>query len=515
MLSSKSQIGIVLEELKMSKIFRNTILLVSLGLFIIGILFSNAYTLLITILLMLVHNFWYAIEDFYKRVVFLIFNGTFFVFLVGRMVVNEFFKYKQSSSGIYGLNFNEIEIINHTLITLYISLFFLYFGFLFMQKFSRKEQLQKNVSESKKKFWESFKTFSKYFFYFVILFRIIYLYEAMSVVRMDGYYETFSTFQSQMPGLLVLLSNMYDVAFFAFLATKPSKKEAVLPIGLYLIEGVFSLLSGRRSGFMLNILILFIYFCLRNIKRKENVDNKNRSWLKKNRWIGKKEIIGSIFIIPIIMVTLNTIGYFRTGVETINISFVESIFEFLFSQGVSANVIGYTLIYSESLPNKLYSFGPIIEFIDNKIIGHYIYGEAEFLGQTSERALNGYLFAHTISYLVMPNLYLNGVGYGSSFIAELYNDFGYIGIVVGSFIYGVLIGKFTIWFQSKNIIIVLITLMMLRSFLFTPRAATVSFLVSSFSPPKIIAMIIILLGAYIIRAIYYQRKRIYKLLPQS
>ena len=464
----------------MNTILRIMILCLSIGVFIVGVLFSNPYTMLFAVLIMLLHNLWYSLEDFYKRVVFLIFNGTFFIFLVGRMVVNVFFNYKESTSGLFGLNFNEVEIINHTLIALYISLFFLFIGFVLIQKFGKKVISKENTSEGKELFWKSFKIFSKYFFYFTVIFRIIYLYEARSVANVEGYFETFSTFQSQMPGILVLLSGMYDVAFFAFLATKPSKKESILPIGLYLVEGIFSLLSGRRSGFMLNILILFIYFCLRNIKNREDLFSKTRTWLKKGGWIGKKEIIGAILILPILMIISNTVGYLRAGADSVEISFVESVFEFLFSQGVSANVIGYTLVLTESIPDKMYSIGPIIEFIDNKIIGHYIMGEPEFMGQTVDRALNGYLFAHTISYLVMPNLYLMGVGYGSSYIAELYNDFGYLGVAIGSVIYGVLIGKFTTWFQAKNILLVLITLMMLRSFLFTPRSFSFAIVFSQF-----------------------------------
>src|SRR5690606_3586624 len=123
----------------------------------------------------------------------------------------------------------------------------------------------------------------------------------------------------------------------------------------------------------------------------------------------------------------------------ININIIDSIFEFFYAQGVSANVIGYTMVLDESIPDgKLYSIGPILQFISN-YYGYFIQGIPMPSGQTVELALNGYLFSHTISYLIMPTLYLAGIGYGSSYIAELYADFGYFGIIFGSLFYGLLI----------------------------------------------------------------------------
>ncbi|MDE5415844.1 O-antigen polysaccharide polymerase Wzy family protein [Alkalihalobacterium chitinilyticum] len=492
----------------MGIVLRNLILILSLGLFIIGLLFSDPYVLLISVLIIILQNFWYGFEKFYERIIFITFNATFFIFLLGRIIVSEYFNYNVNNSNLFGLAFFDAEVVNHILISLYISLLSLFIGFHFVQKFFSQNSTVKEKIKYKTGYLEAFRIFSKYFFYFTVIFRLMYLYEAISVSNTEGYYETFATFQSQMPLIFIILSNMYDVAFFAFLATKPRKKESVLPIGLYIIEGIFSLLSGRRSGFMLNLLIIFIYFCLRNKDNKENIYKSAFKWLpKKDKWVGKKEIIATILALPLIMVLLNMIGYLRAGSELTNVSLINSLYEFFYSQGISVNVIGFAKTLADTIPEgKLYSIGPIIEFFDNKIIGHYIFGQPIFIGQTVERALNGYLFSHTISYLIMPRLYLMGIGYGSSYIAELYTDFGYIGIIIGSIIYGILISKFTSWFYSNNILIVLLILLMTRALLFTPRAGYTSFLVSTFSLPKIAALIIIFIGAYIVREIIIKKR---------
>ena len=33
--------------------------------------------------------------------------------------------------------------------------------------------------------------------------------------------------------------------------------------------------------------------------------------------------------------------------------------------------------------------------------------------------MEGYQYTHTISYIIMPDLYLKGVGYGSSYVVEV------------------------------------------------------------------------------------------------
>ncbi len=62
-------------------------------------------------------------------------------------------------------------------------------------------------------------------------------------------------------------------------------------------------------------------------------------------------------------------------------------------------------------------------------------------GNSIENALYGHSLAHRLSYLEYGDYYLQGHGVGSCYIAELYHDFGVIGVMAGNYIYGYILRK--------------------------------------------------------------------------
>ncbi|WP_363549531.1 O-antigen polysaccharide polymerase Wzy family protein [Caldifermentibacillus hisashii] len=469
--------------------------------FLIGILFQEPKILLVATLLIFAHNIVYSLKKFYERIVFFCFNVTFFIFLIGRMVVTEFFGYKIDYAGLFGLAFEEKEIIMVVISCLYLSLLAIFIGYTLIQRMNL--SFLKPKKELSSSYLKSVRLFSLLFFYFCLVFRLIYDYQMRQAAMSEGYFESFSTFRSTLPFIFESFSNMYDVAFFGYLATNPTKRKSFFPILLYIGEGLFSALAGRRSILMLNILIVFIYYCIRSIPREEKQEKK---------WFGKFEWTMGVVVFPFIMEFLTLIGNLRVNFsgKTQKLSFVDSILEFFYSQGVSANLIGYTKIYENQIPKgRLFTFGPIMEFIDNKII-RPLKGLPEYFGQTAERAINGHLFSQTLTYIIMPLAYLKGYGYGSSFVAELYNDFSFTGVFIGSIVYGALLYIFFYMLRNSHYILIIFTLMMTRAVLFAPRGAYLSFIVSSFSMPKIVGVIIIVVGSYLFYSLSGQRKFVLK-----
>ncbi|MBS4178125.1 O-antigen polysaccharide polymerase Wzy family protein [Bacillus sp. FJAT-49731] len=463
-------------------------------LFLMALVFDSINVMLVSILLMLIHNFLYSFKKFYKRIIFFSFNLTFFVFLVGRMVVVSFFNYKSENLGLLGLAFNHIDSVKIILICQFISLLGLFIGYVLIQRVNLR--FLKKRKDYSSDFINHFRMVSVLFFFFCMVFRMYYLYEMQQVVQIEGYYDTFATFTSSLPSILVTLSEMYDVAFFSYLATNPSKKRSTLPIGLYLLEGLMAAIAGRRSIFMLNLIIIFIYFCIRSIRD----DNFNVSEGKK--WFGKKELISASLAFPSLMVYMSFIETKRSRYSTSESQgYFDSILNFFHSQGISANLIGYVQKYKQNFPkNGFYTFGPLMEFIDSKII-RPVKGMPQLFGQTAERAMEGHLFSHTISYLIMPTLYLSGVGYGSSFIAELFVDFSYVGVFIGSIVYGAILYILMYILRNSNLILITFALLMTRQILFVPRGAAMSFIVSSFSISKILAVGMIIVGTVLLRSI--------------
>lgn len=479
--------------------FRIILFIGLLAFFLIGVSFQEPVVLLISVLLALIHNVIYSIKDLYKNIIFLCFNITFFIFLIGRMIVTEFFGYKKESSGILGLNFNDESIVNTINICLFLSLVALYLGYKLIQNVNL--DFLKKTRDISNGFIFSARIFSLIYFYACIVIRFIYLLQLRNIVASEGYYETFISHNTSLPSYLVTISSTYNVAFFVYLSTFPSKRKSLFPVILFLTEGFLSALAGRRSDFILNILIVLIYYCVRSISSSESECENKKS---ERKWIGKFEWSLGIVSTPLLIVFMTIIGNLRAGINK-SMNFLNSIYEFFFSQGVSANLIGYTKIYEKQIPeNRNYTFGPFFEFIDNNII-RPLKGMPELAGQTVERALNGFSFSHTITFFIMPNLYLAGRGYGSSFVAELFHDFSYIGVFIGSIVYGAILYVFFIMIKNSYFIFTILTLLMTKSILFAPRDAYFSFIVDAFPPRNIFALIIILIGAKLLQSILSTR----------
>lgn len=459
------------------------LMFIAIFIFLIGIFIENITTILIGVLILWLSNIVYSLFDFKNRIVFLMFNATFFIFLLGRITVTGIFKYKEGYTGLLGTAFNDYEVIYTMLLVLFLSLLFLYIGYQFFEMIKKNKKNQAvNLSENEQQYRTTLRGWSKFIFLTSILLKYIYIVEMINVSTTQGYYESFAVFKSSLPTIIVIYSNFFEIAFFALLATLPSKKESIPYIGLYLLEGILMLLSGRRSEIMLNLLIVFIYIIFRHSL------NSNEKWLK------KKYVVYIAALVPIMLILLTSVEAIRGNKSDINTSLLEKIQEFFYSQGISVNLIGYSKVFKHTiLQNNNYTFGPVIEFYLTKISREYA-----FFGQTVDRAVNGHLFSHTISYLIMPDLYLRGVGYGSSFLAEMYSDFTYVGVVVGSFVYGLLLNIINRLYYYKNVLFVTLAFMITRELLFTPRATTLYFLVNVFSPTKILGEGVVFFGAYIL-----------------
>ena len=97
---------------------------------------------------------------------------------------------------------------------------------------------------------------------------------------------------------------------------------------------------------------------------------------------------------------------------------------------------------------KEYSFTNIPGIIDsygNNFIFQLLGIGQEFKSNTAEIALNGHSLGSYLTYTYQTERFLLGGGMGSSFIAESWLDFGYIGVVGFSFIYGIILSKFFIY----------------------------------------------------------------------
>lgn len=132
-----------------------------------------------------------------------------------------------------------------------------------------------------------------------------------------------------------------------------------------------------------------------------------------------------------------------------------------------------------------------------RILNIAVYG-----GNTVENAMNGFSFAHALSYLVMGKQYLNGNGMGSSYIAEIMYSFGYMGVFIANIFYGVFLRKF-FKLKKDKVWINTIIIIMMKSLFFAPRGSFDAF----FSDLLSVNVWLTLIFVYLFSSMIYKNKK--------
>lgn len=460
-------------------VMRTSLLFVSLLFLLAGTVFNNFFLLIIAIFGVLAHNLWYACESIYQRSVFFFFNSTFFVFLLARFPVKIFTNYIDPyNDNQYGLDFPDASVQKTIFITLFLSLLFLFLGY----KLIKEDKMILNF-DSTASWTKVVSNISKMLFYITLPFSIIILGEKSQFTSIEGYHALYSTYDSIFPFWFEKVASMNTPAFFMYLATMPNLKREYLPILLYVILGTMSLIVGQRSNFILNILIICIYLSLR------------ASLNKGKKPINRKIVAGIFLMVPLLVIGLNAIAYFRVD-EVREGNLLDSIYNFFYSQGVSINLIGYaqTLDFPDG---KYYSVGRLLDFINNNALSQLLFDFPSYRYQTIESATIGNSFSDAVSYILSPNAYLGGWGYGSSYVAELLKDGHYIGVILGNTVMGIILALQNRLFRL-NIVTAAVSLMMIRLLMYASRDTFLSFFVTSLSLINLLTIFIIILVSFII-----------------
>ena len=161
---------------------------------------------------------------------------------------------------------------------------------------------------------------------------------------------------------------------------------------------------------------------------------------------------------------------------------------FFVQQGFSYGLIPNVIDNKEHLPkgNTSYTFGPVINMIKYSTVCQVI-GIGEKEPTFEEIPLKGNNLGATITWLSEPNYYMKGGGYGTQYIAELYADFGLIGVIVGSLFLGVVISKMT-FFYYRNWIVRSMLCSVIVTVLSMPRDFFLSWFVALISIPNILVL---------------------------
>lgn len=381
-----------------------------------------------------------------KTISLLLFLISFFTFLLGGYFVSMLFLEDRMSM-----------LSKTTNIVLFTALLGIFLGnYLFLNRFSL--QYKKNINAS---FYIQLRKVSLVIFYISVSFKLLQSLEGLYLLRTYSYANLDAV--SRLPQFVVRFSLICYLSFWAYLCTYPSKQELKKPFRLFMVALCSSIFMGERGELVYGLFTLLFYFISRDYMALKNGRNMER-FITRKQWI----MIG--VSIPCLLVFFNLYAFVRSSQEVESEGFLMDIVGFFVQQGFSLNLINYAQEYRYSLPdtNTSYVFGVVQDYIST------FWGEQNMhhLSELSYTALYGNNLGATLTYLADPVYYYSGGGFGTQYLAELYIDFGMLGV----FVYNVFLGCFlrflsmdvsrTYFFRVYCLIIIIGLFSMPRDFCF-------------------------------------------------
>lgn len=440
----------------MYKFIRYVMILLSVWLGILGLFTNNHNTILCAILGLFIHNVVYSFEVIEKRIYFLIMHVTIFVFLLSRPVIS------MAKGEIWWQKYGE-EHVEFALTVLAISLLFLVLGaFLETARENRGEKKIYVRTKYEMAYQKNLKIISLLLFCFSSVFSLCLELEKLLFMHGRTYLEYYTSFQSQLPYGVYILSSFMPYCLCIFLATFPKKIECIGPLGIYWCLAIPQLIIGVRNPIMLRSIFIFLYFFMR-----EAIE-------KKGKWIGKLEKMALAIGTPFVLCFMGIYSSIRSGDTVIRTGIGSMLVNFFYGQGVSFDVLAIGHETIPKLPERAfrnYTFGGIIDYFKFGSIGQKLWGTIPLeSGNNLRNALESNSFAHNMSYISKGQQYLDGEGWGSSYLLETYVDYGYLGVAVFSLVLGMLLVYGTSLWEKQGIKLVICLLILMQIF-FIPRDA--------------------------------------------
>lgn len=445
--------------------FLSIVTILNLGVVALG-LGSGTPTVWISCLLLWLNLFIFAVRDLGKRVYLAAFLLAFFIFLMGRQTLIWVFHYR-----VVELN---PALSMHLSITIFLGLTGVGLGFIFTRNFPRAHTNSDEDGDAHS-LRVGMRNASLLAYWLSLPFSVFSVLLKVKHVLSSGYTNLYSeTYRSaSATGSAALLDQftlVNNVAFCVFLATLPSKRESTWPLVTWAGVLVLTLGSGQRGGFITGALFIVCYLVSRHFMDRGEA------------WISRKMIIIGVTSVPLVVFSLVAIETIRGAAGEYGKGAGTVLLDFLYNQGVSSTVITNAFLYGPTLPDQAY----LTEFTHSGLLGRLFY-DGVTQGNSIERALSGGSFTHSLSYLVLgENLYLSGRGTGSSFLAEGFADFGYLGVLLIGIIYGILIRSVGA-LQGSHILLASLALLAVSDVFWAPRGSATGFLMTIMAPSTLLA----------------------------
>ena len=382
----------------------------------------------LSITMLLLANVLLLSEEASANVLFLAFQGTYFIFIVAGPLLDAF-------EGTDFFASYSSDVVVKTYICYWLAAFAMWCYCLYRTNsrrefvFSKNNRREECDKAGKDYNYSRIRFCSKLIFYVAIVAYIAVTFDKIifrQVYSLQAYYANYDA-RSNLPGIVVKIADTHLIALALFLATKPTKREAKAPIIVFVIASALTLLYGVRNVIILNSLFLIIYFVMRNNDNGEEV------------WLSKRTIKLGLLLSPIVVVFLQAFDAFRRSIA-FNVFDIKEVFsfslikDFFVSQSVSSNILPNAITHYGQLGGQPvpYTFGTLYTYLTQNMITRLFTGAAAFNSNSVESAMSSANLGSRLAYYMYRESYLSGTGMGGNFVADLFVDFSFIGVFLGT-----------------------------------------------------------------------------------
>lgn len=417
--------------------------------------------------------------DIKNRAAYLVFLLAFFLFLLGGEFFELFFGYPQEYTFDKSLD-------NHAYVSLLISLMFVFAGYMGLEYLKLKK---KPTILGPHKMGKSVRLRIRYFAKSALCICVIPYFlktvDASLYTLQNGYLSYYTTYQCRLPGIIEVLSEMFTMFLFIYLATMPPMKKCLLPLALYFANGCLGMFTGRRISIGIAVLVVLFYVLIRHARNP------------KEGWINKKVILICVIACPVILLVLHAQRYLRYGSAVEGGGVFGMMASFFSQQGFSINILKLQKDLSgDSLGcTSLYY---TLHYLRGNVITRNLFDfpMEYYINRSVETAMQTNCLADYIMYMVDAKDFFAGYGLGTSYIAELYHDLWFFGIALGSAVYGIILnGLFSL--RQFSFWRFVVGLMMLEEFAILPRYGADVILRPFYNLTKMAILVIFIVLVYV------------------
>ena len=367
-----------------------------------------------------------CLKDFGRNCFFFFFLASFFVFLMSGEIAEVLFDRH------YYMQF-DADAVLHSHRCILISLVFILIGYRFTAPVSRVNRALKPVFLfSDRAVISRVAQVSRWVFWVAYSVLMINTVDTVIFVMRYDYVAYYTQYDPFLPMLIGEVGDFAPIALCVFLATRPSKKRALPVMAAYMGYALLSLLIGARGPLIYTAVFMVAYCFYRNYTdRKKGVV-----------WIPKLAVVVMCAAVPFLLAFLFLYEYIRTGRPVEFESLGSAIVDFFVNIGSGSKIIKLGYVHRDQIPDmRFYSLGGTLNYFKYGTLFNLFSLDSIPAAHSVEYATQSHAFTAILSYLHMPESFLAGHGTGSCYIAELFADFGYLGVALGSAVYG--------WFFKK------------------------------------------------------------------